>query len=63
MLLPSDATSFLTLMADTLRLTPETLSMAYVYIHRYRRWISEDASASSLLDDHVCPLPPTFIPT
>ncbi|KAG0643978.1 hypothetical protein HOY80DRAFT_879288 [Tuber brumale] len=38
-------------MADTLRLAPESLSMAYVYLHRYNRWASEESC--SPLDDHT----------
>lgn len=60
LLLPSDdPDTFLTLMADTLRLSTETLTMAYVYIHRYKRWVSEstskepDINISELLDEHV----------
>ncbi|KAI5852582.1 hypothetical protein DFP73DRAFT_589660 [Morchella snyderi] len=42
LLLPSDDPgTFLTLMADTLRLSSETLTMAYVYIHRYKRWCAD----------------------
>ncbi|KAH0614594.1 uncharacterized protein H6S33_000230 [Morchella sextelata] len=48
LLLPSDdPATFLTLMADTLRLSSETLTMAYVYIHRYKRWCADTDSAAA----------------
>ncbi|RPB13502.1 hypothetical protein P167DRAFT_486168 [Morchella conica CCBAS932] len=34
-------------MADTLRLSSETLTMAYVYIHRYKRWCADTDSADN----------------
>lgn len=56
LLLPTDVSSFLSLMADALRLPPEALSTALVYIHRYNRWLSESPSElppDGLLDDYV----------
>ncbi|KAL7271628.1 hypothetical protein RUND412_005604 [Rhizina undulata] len=58
-LFPTDADSFLSLMADILRLQEETLTMAFVYINRYHRHISTTDSSEAdadLLDAHTLSL-------
>jgi hypothetical protein len=61
--LTTDAASFMTLIADALRLRNETLAMAFVYTNKYLHHTPRVSQASSeedeeLLDEHVTAPPP-----
>lgn len=50
---PMNASAFLVLMADALRLREETLAMAFVYTNRYLRFLRDHPLTDELLDEHV----------
>ncbi|MCJ1244034.1 hypothetical protein MMC30_001231 [Trapelia coarctata] len=55
MLTPKDPTAFTDAMADLLRLPDETLAMAYIYLHKYNRFL-ETSNTTSPLDPYTLSL-------
>ncbi|KAK6535471.1 hypothetical protein TWF694_001927 [Orbilia ellipsospora] len=55
-LVTKDAVSFMAILADILRLQEESLSTAYIYMHKYRKFIRDSKSTPDFLDPHTLAL-------
>ncbi|KAF3914270.1 Cyclin-T1 [Arthrobotrys entomopaga] len=55
-LVTKDAVSFMAILADILRLQEESLSTAYIYMHKYRKFIRDFKSTPDFLDPHTLAL-------